>query len=82
MSLFDRVRDGNGWFTHTWPLANSLNTLKIAQDIILIIILTFPFELLAPEEIKDFHVAIVVLRHLLAFAFANATRDFTPASAI
>ena len=32
----------------------------------------------APEEIKDFHVAIVVFRHLLAFAFANATRDCTP----
>ena len=36
---------------------------------------------LAPEEIKDFHVAIVVFRHLLAFAFANATRDSTPAYA-
>ena len=36
---------------------------------------------LAPEKIKDFHVAIVVFRHLLAFAFANATRDSTPAYA-
>ena len=36
---------------------------------------------LAPEEIIDFHVAIVVFRHLLAFAFANATRDSTPAYA-
>ena len=39
------------------------------------------FFALAPEEIKDFHVAIVVFRHLLVFAFANATRDFTPAYA-
>ena len=28
--------------------------------------------------IKDSYVAIVVLRHLLAFASANATRDFAP----
>ena len=35
----------------------------------------------APEEIKDFHVAFVVLRHLLAFAFANATHDYAPAYA-
>ena len=32
--------------------------------------------------ILDSYVAIVVFRHLLAFAFANATRDSTPANAM
>ena len=33
-SLYDRVRDGNGWFPLAWSPANaSSNTLKIAQDI-------------------------------------------------
>ena len=65
MSLYDRVRDGNGWFTHTWPLANSLNTLKITQDTS-----STQYQFNLPSD--------VVLRHLLAFASANATRDYAP----
>ncbi len=37
---------------------------------------------MAPVKSKIWNVAIVVFRHLLAFAFANATRDFTPANAL
>ena len=36
---------------------------------------------LAPVKSKIWNVAFVVLRHLLAFAFANATRDCAPAHA-
>ena len=43
-----------------------------------IINLTLSVRAIGSCEIKDFYVAIVVLRHLLAFASTNATRDFAP----
>ena len=63
MSLYDRVRDGNGWFPHTWPLANSLNTLKIAQNKSLRFHqFNLSVRAIGSCEIKDFYVAIVVFR--------------------
>ena len=73
VGLYDCVRDGNRWFTYDWPPTNFLfadaDYLQLqlyAEDCTryIIINLTFSF--------------CVVFRHLLAFAFANATRDFTP----
>ena len=51
-----------------------------AEDCIRYNIINLTFSVWAKGScgIKDSYVAIVVLRHLLAFAFANATRDCAP----
>ena len=59
--LYDRVRDGNGWFTSDWSPTNLLFAVTdyfrlqlYAEDCTRynIINLTFPFELKAPVESK------------------------------
>ena len=77
---YESLRPCSGWERVVYSHLATSEFFEYAQNYIRynIINLTFSVWVKGSCGIKDSYVAIVVLRHLLAFASANATRDCAP----